>query len=100
MVHQSTRDFLAVVQRRRQPKIRLGPQIVAHQSKGIAEGRHRLDVPGGAADGAGLVAQQAVRQQGDEREEAEEGWRGAGNRLVTPLALSSRCPDGRGSPRR
>src|SRR5436305_9151953 len=87
MVHQSAGDFLAVVLRRRQPKIRLRPQVVAYQSKRVAEGRQRLGVPGGAADGAGLVAQQAVRPQGDEGEEPEEGWRGAGDGFVTPLAL-------------
>jgi len=87
MVHQSTGNFLAVVVRRRQPKIGPRPQVVAHQGQGVTEGGQRLGVPSGAADGAGLLAQQAVGQQGDEGEEPEEGRRSAGDRFVTPLPL-------------
>ncbi len=88
MVHQSTGDLLSVVVRERQPKIRLSPEIVAHQSEGVAEGGAWLGVPGSTTDGAGLPLKQLVGQQGDQGEEAEEGGGGASNGLVRPLTLA------------
>ena len=54
MLDQSPGDLLFVVVCERQPKIRLGPQILTHQSQGIAEGGAWLGVPGSTTDGAGL----------------------------------------------
>ena len=86
MVHQRTGDLLAVVLRRRQPKIGPRPHVVAQHGQGVADGGQGFGLPRGAADGAGLLAQQAVGQQGDEGEEPAEGRRSAGDRFVTPRA--------------
>lgn len=82
MIAQSPGDFVAVIPNKRQPKIRLGPEILANQNQSVAEGRSWLGVSSSAPDGAGLPLGQLVRQQGDQEEEADEGGGGAGDSRV------------------
>ena len=63
----------------------LGPDRTAYCGKAVDEGWPLLVVPSaGRGLGAG-TAVEARRQQGDDREQSEQAWRGAGDGFARPL---------------
>ena len=74
--------------RMRHRKTLLPPDLAAHRRQRVAEGRLGLVIPGGLADRQLLSASVLMRQQRHQREETQQGWRGAQDRQVRPLALS------------
>jgi len=69
-------------------KTLLLPNLPPGQCQRIAEGRLGLVIPGRLADRQLLAASVLMRQQRHQREETQQGWRGAQDRQVRPLALS------------
>src|SRR3954468_15793174 len=65
----------------------LGPDRPPYCGEAVGEGRPLLVVPGAGRDLDPGTAVEARRQQGDDREQPEQAWRGTGDRLVRPLPL-------------
>src|SRR5215218_10270719 len=65
----------------------LTPDRTPYCGEAVGKGRPRLVVPGAGRDLEPGTAGEARGQQGDDREQAEQAGRGAGDRLVRPLPL-------------
>ena len=63
------------------------PQFLSHERQRIRKGWQRLAVPGGLPDGDLALLGMGIRQQGDQREQAQQGGCGANNGPIRPLAL-------------
>src|SRR5450631_2044786 len=77
-------------------EIRGVPELLAYQRNGVGKGWLRLSVPSGLANGEFSRTRQAMSQQSNDGEQAEQYRCGAGNRQAGPLALclySQMSPD-------
>lgn len=63
------------------------PQVRANQGQGISKRGGGLNVPSGLARGNALMNRQRMREQRDDREQAEQGRGRAGNGHIGPLSL-------------
>ncbi len=63
------------------------PQVFPHHCHRIRKGRLRLGVPRGLAGWQTTTPDVLMRQQGDQREQPQQSWRGTQDSQVRPLAL-------------
>ncbi|HVB24858.1 MAG TPA: hypothetical protein VNG51_23170 [Ktedonobacteraceae bacterium] len=61
--------------------------MLANERKRIRKGQQTFGVPGSLTNGKGLLIQQLLSKNGDERKECQQGGRSVCNRQLRPLAL-------------
>ncbi len=91
VLDEGARDFDNLTGTRGPVENLVPPQLTPHERQRVGEGRVRLAVPGGLAGRPGGVGHPLMRQQGDEREEVQQGRRsGADGRLgLLPLRFDA-----------
>jgi len=67
----------------------MAPKGVTNRSDGVTERGQRFGIPRGLTrnEGVTVFLSQMMGKQGDQREQAKQGWGGARNGLVRPLPL-------------
>src|ERR1035438_5183617 len=93
---QRARDFDYMLVEMGCEEIRGVPELLAYQRNGVGKGWLRFAVPSGLANGEFSRTRQAMSQQSNDGEQAEQHRCGAGNRQAGPLALclySQMSPD-------
>ncbi len=63
--------------------------MLANESKRIRKGQQAFGVPGSLTNGKGLLIQQLLSKNGEERKDRQQGGSSVCNRQLRPLALVS-----------